>query len=93
MFNRKKSEVMKNVEIVKSVFSESTLFHGKARVSKYSNDSLVTFMLDNKVVYNVTDFATLKLFIEQKGGDVKDIFIQDASVGQSALVVDVMFNR
>lgn len=84
---------MKNVEIVKSVFSESTLFHGRARISKYSNDSLVTFMLDSKIVYNVTDFATLKLSIEQKGGNVKDIFIQATSVGQSVLVVDVMFNR
>lgn len=86
-------KVMKNVEIVKSVFSESTLFHGKARVSRYSNESLVTFILDSKVVYNVTDFVSLKMFIERKGGDVKDIFIQPSSVGQSVLVVDVMFNR
>lgn len=84
---------MKNVEIVKSVFSESTLFNGKARVSKCSNESLVVFMLDSKDVYNVTDFASLKMFIKQKGGDVKDIFIQPASVGQSVLIVDVMFNR
>lgn len=83
---------MENVEIVKSVFSENTLFHGKAQVSKYSNEALVTFMLESKVVYDVTDFVSLKMFIQQKGGDVKDIFIQPASVGQSALVVDIMFN-
>ena len=50
-------------------------------------------MLDSKDAYNVIDFVSLKMFIKQKGGDIKDIFIQPASVGQNVLVVDIMFNR
>jgi hypothetical protein len=80
---------MNNIEIVKAVLKETTLF-SNASVCKYSSEREVK--IDTKAVFVcLSDLATLKLFIEQKGGKVKDIEVSPMPAMDNRLSVVVVF--
>ena len=85
-----KSEVMDNIEIVKAVLKETTLFGGKAYVSAYTSRTEVK-IVSQAVFVQLSDLATLKLFIEQKGGKVKDIEVSPMPAMDNRLSVVVIF--
>lgn len=83
---------MSNKEIVKAVLRETTLFNGAASVSEYSSERVV--QIEIKAVFvRLSDLVSLKLFIEQKGGNVKDIEVSLMPAIDNRLSVVVVFNR
>lgn len=80
---------MKNVEIVKAVLRETTLF-SNARVSKYSSEQEVK-IITKAVLVCLSNLATLKLFIEQKGGKVKDIEVSPMPSLDNHLSIIIVF--
>lgn len=81
---------MNNIDIVKEVLKGSTLFNGTARVSDYSSVYEVKVITKN-VFIRYSDVDTLKLFIEQKGGKVKDIEISYMPALANAICLVVNF--
>jgi hypothetical protein len=81
-----------NKEIVKAVLRETTLFNGAASVSEYSNECNVK-IVTKSVFIRMSDLASLKLFIEQKGGRVKDIEISPMPARDNRLSVVVVFEK
>lgn len=82
---------MSNKEIVKAVLRETTLFHG-ATVSKYSSEREVR-IVPKSVFVRLSNLASLKFFIEQKGGRVKDIEVSLMPTMDNRLSVVVVFNE
>jgi hypothetical protein len=80
---------MSNVEIVKMVLKETILFIN-ASVSKYSSEREVK-IITKAVFVRLSDLAMLKLFIEQKGGKVKDIEVLPMPSLDNRLAVVVVF--
>ena len=79
-----------NKEIVKAVLTETTLFNGVASVSEYSSERVV--QIETKAVFVcLSDLASLKLFIEEKGGRIKDIEVLPMSTTDYRLSVVVVF--
>ena len=81
---------MNNIEIVKAVLKETTLFGGKAYVWAYTSRTEVK-IVSQAVFVRLSDLATLKLFIEQKGGKVKDIEVSPKPAMDNRLSVVVVF--
>ena len=67
---------MSNKEIVKAVLRETTLFNGAASVGEYSSEREVK-IVTKAVFVRLSDLASLKLFIEQKGGKVEDVEVAE----------------
>lgn len=82
---------MSNKEIVKAVLREATLFYG-ATVSKYSSKTEVKIITKAEFI-RLSDLASLKLFIEQKGGRVKDVEVSPMPAMDNRLSVVVVFNK
>ena len=83
---------MSNKEIVKAVLRETTLFNGAANVSEYSSEREV--QIEIKAVFvRMSDLVSLELFIEQKGGNVKDIEVSTMPAMDSRLSVVVVFEK
>lgn len=82
---------MSNKEIVKAVLRETTLFHG-ATVSEYSGERQVE-IVTKAVFVRMSDLVSLELFIEEKGGKVKDIEVSPMPAMGNRLAVVVVFNR
>ena len=81
-----------NKEIVKAVLRETTLFNGAASVSEYSSEREVR-IVTKAVFVRMSDLASLKLFIEQKGGRVRDIEVSLMPAMDNRLSVVVVFNE
>lgn len=82
---------MSNKEIVKAVLRETTLFNG-ATVCTYSRERGVK--IETKAIFvRLSDLASLKLFIEQKGGRVKDVEVSPMPAMDNRLSVVVVFNK
>lgn len=79
-----------NKEIVKAVLRETTLFYN-ASVSEYSSKCEVK-IVTKAVFIRMSDLASLKLFIEQKGGKVKDIEVSPMPAMDNRLSVVVVFD-
>ena len=79
-----------NIEIIKDVFRETTLFNGVI-VSHPLIEREVKIVTKASFV-RMSDLASLKLFIEQKGGKVEDVKVCPAGLGETLSVV-VVFNR
>lgn len=82
---------MSNKEIVKAVLRETTLFNGAASVSEYSSEREVK-IVTKAVFVRLSDLASLKFFIEQKGGRVKDIEVSPIPAMDNRLSVVVVFD-
>lgn len=82
---------MSNKDIVKAVLRETTLFYG-ATVDEYSSEREVK-IVTKAVFARLSDLASLKLFIEQKGGRVKDIEVSPMPAMDNRLSVVVVFNK
>lgn len=80
-----------NKEIVKAVLRETTLFNGAASVSEYSSEREVK-IVTKAVFVRLSDLASLKLFIEQKGGRVKDVEVSPMPAMDNRLSVVVVFD-
>lgn len=83
---------MSNKEIVKAVLRETTLFNGFASVSEHSSEREVK-IVTKAIFERLSDLVSLKLFIEQKGGKVKDIEVSPMPAMDNRLSVVVVFNR
>lgn len=83
---------MSNKKIVKAVLRETMLFNGAASVSKYSSEFEVQ-IVTKSVFVCLSDLASLKFFIEQKGGRVKNIEVSPMPAMDNRLSVVVIFNR
>ena len=83
---------MTNIDIVKEVLKGSTLFNGTAKVSDYSSIYEVKVVTKNVFVI-FSDVDTLKFFIEQKGGKVKDIEISYMPALANAMCLVVNFEH
>lgn len=83
---------MSNKEIVKAVLRESSLFNGAASVSEYSSEREVK-IVTKAVFVRLSDLASLKLFIEQKGGKVKEIEVSTMPAMDNRLSVVVVFEK
>ena len=83
---------MSNKEIVKAVLRETTLFNGAASVSEYSSEREVQ-IVTKAVFVRLSDLASLKLFIEQKDGRVKDIEVSPMPAMDNRLSVVVVFEK
>ena len=81
---------MSNKEIVKAVLRETTLFHG-ATVCEYSSEREVK-IVTKAIFERLSDLVSLKLFIEQKGGRVKDVEVSPMPAMDNRLSVVVVFN-
>lgn len=79
-----------NKGIVKAVLKETTLFNGAASVSKYSGERAVQIVI-KAVFVRLSNLASLKFFIEQKGGRVKDIEVSLMPTMDNRLSVVVVF--
>lgn len=63
---------MSNREIVKAVLRESLIFKCKAFLhKKWSNESEVCVCIPDE--FTLSDLYSLKLHIQEKGGNIKDI--------------------
>ena len=80
-----------NREIVKAVLRETTQFHG-ATVSEYSGEREVK-IVTKAVFVRLSDLVSLELFIEQKGGKVKDIEVSPMPAMDNRLSVVVVFEK
>lgn len=80
-----------NKEIVKAVLRETTLFNGAASVSEYSSEREVQ-IITKAVFVRLSDLASLKLFIEQKGGRVRDIEVSPMPAMDNRLSVVIVFD-
>ena len=83
---------MSNKEIVKAVLRETTLFNGTASVSEFSSEREVR-IVTKAVFVRLSDLASLKLFIEQKGGKVKDVEVSPMPTMDNRLSVIVVFEK
>jgi hypothetical protein len=81
-----------NKEIVKAVLRETTLFNGDASVSEYSSECDVK-IVTKAVFVRLSDLASLELFIEQKGGRVKDVEVSPMPAMDNCLSVVVVFEK
>ena len=79
-----------NKEIVKAVLRETALLNGFASVSEYSSKCEVK-IVTKAVFVRLSDLASLKLFIEQKGGRVRDIEVSPMPAMDNRLSVVVVF--
>lgn len=79
-----------NKEIIKAVLRETTLFKG-AIVSHPLIEREVK-IVTKAVFVRLSDLASLKLFIEQKGGKVEDVKVCPAGLGETLSVV-VVFEK
>ena len=83
---------MSNKEIVKAVLRETTLFNGAVSVSEYSSEREIK-IVTKAVFVHLSDLASLKLFIEQKGCRVNDVGVSPMSAMDYRLSVVVVFNE
>lgn len=83
---------MSNREIVKAVLRETTLFNGAASVCEYSSEREVK-IVTKAVFVRLSDLASLKLFIKEKGGKVKDIEVSPMPAMDNRLSVVVVFEK
>lgn len=83
---------MSNKEIVEAVLRETTLFNGAVSVCEYSSEREVK-IVTKAVFVRLSVLISLKLFIEQKGGRVKDIEVSPMPAMDNRLSVVVVFNR
>ena len=81
-----------NKEIVKAVLRETTLFNGAVSVSEYSSEREIK-IVTKAVFVRLSDLASLKLFIEQKGNKVKDVEVSPMPAMDNRLLVVVVFNE
>lgn len=81
-----------NREIVTAVLRETVLFNGFASVSEYSGKCEVK-IVTKAVFVRLSDLASLKLFIEQKGGKVEGIEVSLMPAMDNRLSVVVVFNE
>lgn len=81
-----------NREIVKAVLRETALFNGFISLCESSRERGVK--IETKAVFvRMSDLASLKLFIEQKGGRVKDIEVSPMPAMDNRLSVVVVFEK
>ena len=80
-----------NIEIVKEVLDDTGMFHS-AYVDEYSSERAVQIVI-KAVFVRLSNLASLKLFIEQKGGRVKDIEVSLMPAMDNRLSVVVVFNE
>ena len=82
---------MNNKEIVKAVLRETTLFNGAASVCEYSSEREVK-IVTKAVFVRLSDLASLKLFIKEKGGKVEDVRVCPMPAMDNRVLVVVVFN-
>ena len=80
-----------NKGIVRAVLRETTLFYG-ATVCEYSSEREVK-IVTKAVFVRLSKLASLKLFIEQKGGKVNDIEVSPMPAMDNRLSVVVVFEK
>jgi fructose-1,6-bisphosphatase/inositol monophosphatase family enzyme len=83
---------MANREIVKAVLRETMLFGGKAYVWAYTSRTEVK-IVSPVVFVRLSDLVSLKLFIKEKGGRVKDIEVSPMPAMDNRLSVVVVFEK
>ena len=81
-----------NKGIVRAVLRETLLFNCAASVSKYSSECEVKVVTKEAFV-RLSDLASLKFFIEQKGGKVKNIEVSPMPAMDNRLSVVVVFEK
>lgn len=80
-----------NKEIVKAVLRETTLFNGAIVIHPLIEREVK--IVTKAVFVRLSDLASLKLFIEQKGDRVKDIEVSPMPAMDNRLSVVVVFNE